>query len=104
MRRPCRFQSLRERVKRQPEGLPTFYARSLLGRALLGQKKHAEAEPLLLQGYEGVKQRAARIPEQVRHGHLAALHGFEFFDGANNVGVVDAYDDHVMCVVGYGRA
>jgi tetratricopeptide (TPR) repeat protein len=30
------------------------YAKSVLGGALLGQKKYAEAEPLLLQGYEGM--------------------------------------------------
>ena len=29
--------------------------RSLLGGALLGQKKYAEAEPLLRSGYEGMK-------------------------------------------------
>ncbi len=31
---------------------------------LLGQKKYAEAEPLLLAGYEGTKQREKTIPEQ----------------------------------------
>ena len=35
----------------------------MLGGALLGQKKYAEAEPLLLQGYEGMKQREAQIPQ-----------------------------------------
>jgi hypothetical protein len=34
----------------------------MLGGALLGQKKYAEAEPLLLAGYSGMKQREARIP------------------------------------------
>jgi eukaryotic-like serine/threonine-protein kinase len=33
-----------------------FYWVSALGAALLGQQKYAEAEPLLLQGYEGMKQ------------------------------------------------
>jgi hypothetical protein len=37
---------------------------SLLGGALLGQKKHADAEPLLLKGYEGMKARAKTIPPQ----------------------------------------
>jgi serine/threonine protein kinase/tetratricopeptide (TPR) repeat protein len=31
------------------------YAKSLLGASLLGQKKYAEAEPLLLRGYEGLR-------------------------------------------------
>ena len=34
----------------------------MLGGALLGQKKYAEAEPLLLTGYEGMKQREGKIP------------------------------------------
>ena len=38
----------------------------MLGAALLGQKKYAEAEPLLLQGYEGVDQRKEKIPPEVR--------------------------------------
>ena len=36
----------------------------MLGGALLGQKKYAEAEPLLLAGYEGMKQREAKIPPE----------------------------------------
>jgi eukaryotic-like serine/threonine-protein kinase len=40
----------------------------MLGGALLGQKKYAEAEPLLLSGYEGMKRRAATIapPGRIR--------------------------------------
>ena len=34
--------------------------------ALRGQKKYAEAEPLLLQGYEGMEQREAAIPPYAR--------------------------------------
>jgi hypothetical protein len=34
----------------------------MLGGALLGLKKYDEAEPLLLKGYEGMKQRAKSIP------------------------------------------
>jgi eukaryotic-like serine/threonine-protein kinase len=43
-----------------------FKARSLLGGALSGQEKYAEAEPLLVQGYEGMKRREAQIPPQGR--------------------------------------
>ncbi len=35
-----------------------------VGGALLAQKKYADAEPLLLWGCEGMKQRKARIPPQ----------------------------------------
>jgi hypothetical protein len=34
----------------------------MLGGSLLRQKKYAEAEPLILSGYEGMKAREARIP------------------------------------------
>ena len=36
----------------------------MLGEALLGQKKYADAELLLLKGYEGIKQREKTIPPQ----------------------------------------
>jgi tetratricopeptide (TPR) repeat protein len=48
--------------RRRPEGWQTFDARSLLGGALLGQKKYPEAESLLLSGYKGMKQHEADIP------------------------------------------
>lgn len=41
---------------------PSTKLKSLLGGALLGLKKYTEAEPLLLAGYAGMKERAARIP------------------------------------------
>jgi len=50
--------------KAQPDEWSTFNARSLLGGSLLGQKKYAEAEPLLLSGYEGMKAREAKILAQ----------------------------------------
>jgi serine/threonine protein kinase/tetratricopeptide (TPR) repeat protein len=40
----------------------TFNTRSMLGGCLLGQKKLADAEPLLLTGYAGMKARARTIP------------------------------------------
>ena len=41
-----------------PHDWRTFNTKSLLGRALFGQKKFADAEPLLRAGYEGTKLRA----------------------------------------------
>jgi tetratricopeptide (TPR) repeat protein len=54
--------------KQQPDVWTTFHTQSLLGEALLGQQKYVEAEPLLLAGYQGLKQRATTIPanRQVR--------------------------------------
>src|SRR5262249_13447654 len=54
------------REKTQPDVWSTFNTKSMLGGALLGQKKHAEAEPLLLAGYEGMKRRQKTIPTQAR--------------------------------------
>jgi eukaryotic-like serine/threonine-protein kinase len=51
------------REKAQPDTWDTFVTQSLLGGALLGQQKYAEAEPLLLMGYEGMKTREATIPQ-----------------------------------------
>ena len=53
-------------LKKQANKWTTFQAKALLGKALLGQKKYAEAEPLLLQGHEGLKQHEAAMPAQVR--------------------------------------
>jgi tetratricopeptide (TPR) repeat protein len=52
--------------KVQPQVWSTFLAHSQLGEALMGQKKYGDAEPLLLTGYEGMKQREARIHPQDR--------------------------------------
>jgi hypothetical protein len=46
----------------QPDEWTTFTTRSLLGVALLGQKKYAESEPMIVSGYEGMKAREAKIP------------------------------------------
>jgi hypothetical protein len=42
----------------------TFNTRSLLGGALLAQKRHDAAKPLLLKGYDGMKQREAHYPRE----------------------------------------
>jgi serine/threonine protein kinase/tetratricopeptide (TPR) repeat protein len=52
------------REKKEPEVWSTFNVMSMLGGALLGQKKYADAEPLLLKGYEGMKAREKTIPPQ----------------------------------------
>jgi hypothetical protein len=54
---------LASRQKQIPDNWLTFNTQSLLGGALLGQKKYAEAEPLLVKGYEGLKTREKTIPK-----------------------------------------
>jgi serine/threonine protein kinase len=58
---PVLRECLAIREKSQPDDWTTFAARSQLGGSLLGQKKYAEAEPLILAGYEGMKARAAKM-------------------------------------------
>ncbi len=59
---PLLRQSLAIHDKKTPDDWTTFETRSLLGASLISQKKYAEAEPLLLQGYEGLTAREAKIP------------------------------------------
>jgi hypothetical protein len=57
--------SLREclviREKIMPDNWRRFNAMSLLGGALLGQRRFAESEPLLVAGYDGLKDRQMAI-------------------------------------------
>jgi tetratricopeptide (TPR) repeat protein len=49
------------RADHSPENWRTFNTKSLLGAALAGQEKYDEAEPLLLDGYQGMKVRENEI-------------------------------------------
>ena len=60
----------------------TFQYRSQLGASLVGQRKYADAEPLLVQGYEGMKARVQRALQSRaapgrtgRRARHRALHG-----------------------------
>jgi hypothetical protein len=55
-------ESLAIRERNEPDEWTAFSSRSMLGGSLLGQKKYIEAEPLIVSGYEGLKDREARIP------------------------------------------
>ncbi len=59
---PVLRESLAIREKKTPGDWKTFNSRSLLGIALLGQHKFADAEPLLVQGVAGLRDRAGKIP------------------------------------------
>jgi hypothetical protein len=59
---PLARECLADFERQLPDDWQTLSTRSLLGGSLLGQKKYAEAEPLLLSGYEGMKQREEKIP------------------------------------------
>jgi hypothetical protein len=64
---PC----LALRQKQESDAWTTFDTQARLGEALLLQKSYTEAEPLLVAGYEGMAQRAAKMPADVRQARLA---------------------------------
>ena len=59
------------REKTAADAWTTFNTKSLLGGSLLGQKNLPpdDAEPLLLAGYEGMKEREDKIP-QIGRAHV----------------------------------
>jgi tetratricopeptide (TPR) repeat protein len=65
-----------EQTKR-PDGWLRFWAESLLGASLAGEKKYAEAEPLLLDGYRGMMERKDRIAVP-KWRHLESSHEWIF--------------------------
>jgi hypothetical protein len=65
-------ESLELRTRKPPDDWSRFHAMSLLGAALAGQKKYAEAEPLLIAGYEGLDSRAPKLPAPVEKYVAAA--------------------------------
>jgi len=59
---PLIREALGIREKTQPDAWTTFNSKSMLGGVLLGQNKLAEAEPLLLDGYRGMRECESSIP------------------------------------------
>jgi tetratricopeptide (TPR) repeat protein len=64
--RPC----LALRQKQEPDAWTPFDTQSMLGEALLLQRHYTEAEPLLLAGNEGLKQRETTITPRFRQPRL----------------------------------
>jgi hypothetical protein len=71
---PLAREALEFNRKQQPDDWPSFRAESLLGASLAGQKKYAEAEPLLLEGYQGMAARKDRIELPDYSPKLCAVH------------------------------
>jgi hypothetical protein len=59
--------------KKQLDEWQRFRVESLLGASLVGQKKYAEAEPLLLEGYRGMFELKDRMAASDRY-HLDQAH------------------------------
>src|SRR5262249_41302651 len=60
-------------TRMMPDNWHRFYGMSLLGGALLAQQKYADAEPLLVQGYEGMARRTAGAPTHFKAAPAEAL-------------------------------
>jgi serine/threonine protein kinase len=58
---PLAREALETNRKNQPDNWQRYYDESLLGACLAGQKKYAEAEPLLVSGYHGMEARKDQI-------------------------------------------
>jgi eukaryotic-like serine/threonine-protein kinase len=59
---PLLREALKTVQQTSPDSWQRYYLQSLLGATLTGQKRYADAEPLLLSGYAGMIQRKAAIP------------------------------------------
>jgi hypothetical protein len=59
---PLLREAIAIRAKATPDDWERYDAMSLLGGALLGQGRYAEAEPLVIASYEGMKARESRMP------------------------------------------
>jgi serine/threonine protein kinase/tetratricopeptide (TPR) repeat protein len=70
---PIARETLELNQKQQPDDWQRFRAESLLGASLAGEKKYAEAEPLLVEGYQGMLARKSRISTSDRY-HLECAH------------------------------
>jgi tetratricopeptide (TPR) repeat protein len=73
--------------KRLSDDWRVFDARARLGSILLAQKRYADAEPLLLAGYDGLKQRQESIPaNSKRRLKETAAHLAQLFDATARPG------------------
>jgi hypothetical protein len=70
---PVASEALEAEKKVQPDDWQRYRAESLLGESLAGEKKYAEAEPLLLEGYQGMLARKDRFGVPDRY-HLELAH------------------------------
>ncbi len=65
-------QTLTHREKTEPNSWRRYQAMSQLGAALAGQAKYAEAEPMLIEGFDGMMAREKDIPARLRKEVTAA--------------------------------
>jgi serine/threonine-protein kinase len=64
--KPILRECLGIREKKLPDDCVLFNTKSMLGGALAGQDKFQEAEPFLIEGYHGMKEREEKIPANAK--------------------------------------
>ncbi len=69
----CARECLTIRQQEMPDSWLTNNAQSILGRSLAAQERYAEAESLLLSGYQGLKEREETIPDPFKARVTEAL-------------------------------
>jgi non-specific serine/threonine protein kinase/serine/threonine-protein kinase len=63
---PLYRECLASRETNCPNAWYTWYTRMMLGATLLGKRKYVEAEPLLVSGYEGMREREDKIRDRTK--------------------------------------
>jgi serine/threonine protein kinase/tetratricopeptide (TPR) repeat protein len=82
---PLARECLEIRQKKIPDRWKAFSACNLLGSVLLAQKRYADAEPLLVQAYEGMARREQSIPLAGKGNLRAAVrHLVQLFQETHN--------------------
>jgi hypothetical protein len=86
-------ETLELRRKKAPQDWTTNNTESLLGEALLGQKKYEEAETLLLAGYTGLNQKRFFIPPvaQAQRVNEAVERLIRLYEATNQPAKVEQY-------------
>ncbi len=75
--------SLRE--KSCPNAWYTHYTRLLLGATLMGKRKFDEAEPLLISGYEGMREREGSIRERTKIMTESLQYLAQFYEATSQI-------------------
>jgi tetratricopeptide (TPR) repeat protein/tRNA A-37 threonylcarbamoyl transferase component Bud32 len=89
---PLLRESLAIQEKANPDDWSRYDAMSLLGWAILGQGRYAAAEPLVVDGYQGMKAREARVAAFERSRlREAALRVVRLYESWGRRGQADAW-------------
>jgi hypothetical protein len=87
--------------KKLPESWRTFELRGFLGGVLLEQREYAQAEQLLIAGYEGLAQRTDRLPWEAQPRVEEALERpVRFYRATANLAKTDEWNQKLNAFAG----